>query len=63
MILACFYGCLRFLVDMFMLKIDRGDREIELLLLRHELSVLRRTVRLWGAKIMSNSVPRLGLSA
>lgn len=45
MILACFYGCLRFVVDVFMLKIDRGDREVELLLLRHELGVLRRTVR------------------
>ena len=45
MILACFYGCLRFLVDAFMLKVDRGDREVELLLLRHELSILRRTVR------------------
>ena len=45
MILACFYGCLRFFVDVFMLKIDRGDREVELLLLRHELSVLRRTAR------------------
>ena len=45
MILACLYGCLRFLVDAFMLKVDRADREVELLLLRQELSILRRTVR------------------
>jgi transposase InsO family protein len=45
LILACIYSCLRFLVDVFMLKLDRVDHEVELLLLRHELSVLRRTVK------------------
>ncbi len=28
-----------------MLKLDPGDRELELILLRHELSILRRTVK------------------
>jgi putative transposase len=39
------YGCLRFLVDLVVLKMDRVDHEVELLLLRHELRVLRRTVK------------------
>jgi hypothetical protein len=39
------YGCLRFLFDVFVLKLDRVDQEVELLLLRHKLSVLRRSVK------------------
>ncbi len=44
MIPACIYGCLRFLIGLLVLKLG-GDREVELLLLRQELSVLRRTVK------------------
>jgi hypothetical protein len=39
------YGCLHFLIDLVVLKMDRVDHEVELLLLRHELRVLRRTVK------------------
>jgi hypothetical protein len=42
---ACIYGCLRVLVGLLVLKLGAGDRDVELLLLRHELSVLRRTVK------------------
>ncbi len=45
MVLACVYGCLRFLVGLLALKLSYRDREVELLLLRYELSVLRRTVK------------------
>jgi hypothetical protein len=39
------YGCLRFIVGLLVLRLDGGDREVELLLLRHEVSVLRRGVK------------------
>lgn len=45
MVPACVYGCLRFLVGLLVLKLGSGDREVELLLLRHELGVLRRSVK------------------
>ena len=46
MVLACVYGCLRFVIDLLVLRLDGDrDREAELLLLRHELSVLRRTLK------------------
>jgi putative transposase len=45
LVLSCIYGCLRFLVGVLVLKLYSSDREVELLLLRHELSVLRRTVK------------------
>jgi putative transposase len=45
LILGCIYGCLRCLVGLLVLRLDCGDREVELLLLRHEVSVLRRTVK------------------
>jgi hypothetical protein len=46
LVLACVYGCLRFVVGLLVLRLDGGgDRQVELLLLRHELSVLRRTVK------------------
>jgi hypothetical protein len=44
--LACIYGCLRFVLGLLVLRLDGDrDRDVELLLLRHELSVLRRTVK------------------
>jgi transposase InsO family protein len=44
--IACIYGCLRFVVGLLMLGVKGdADREVELLLLRHELSVLRRSVK------------------
>jgi putative transposase len=46
LVIACVYGCLRFVVGLLVLRLDGDrDREVELLLLRHELSVLRRTVK------------------
>lgn len=46
MLLACVYGCLRFVFGLLVLRLEvDGDREAELLVLRHELSVLRRTVK------------------
>ena len=46
MVLTCIYGCLRFVVGLLVLRLDGDrDREVELLLLRHELSVLRRTLK------------------
>jgi hypothetical protein len=42
---AFIYGCLRVLVSLLVLKLGAGDRDVDLLLLRHELSVLRRTVK------------------
>jgi putative transposase len=45
LVLSCIYGCLRFLVGVFVLKLYSSDREVELLVLRYELSVLRRTVK------------------
>ena len=36
-------GCLRFFIDLVVLKMDRVDHDVELLLL--EVSVLRRTVK------------------
>jgi hypothetical protein len=46
LVLACVYGCLRFVVGLLVLRLDGDrDREVELLLLRHELSVLRRAVK------------------
>jgi putative transposase len=43
--LPAFTAALRFIVGALMLKLDPGDRELELILLRHELSILRRTVK------------------
>jgi putative transposase len=40
------HGCLRFVLGLLVLRLDADcDRDVELLLLRHELSVLRRTVK------------------
>jgi hypothetical protein len=42
---ACIYGYLRFLIGLLVLKLGSGDREVELLLLRQEVSLLRRTIK------------------
>ena len=40
MLLAGLYVCLRFLVDLFLIRQPQAQRDAELSLLRHELSVL-----------------------
>jgi len=38
--------CLRFVLGLLIFRLESdGDRDVELLLLRHELSVLRRSVK------------------
>jgi len=60
LVLTCVYGCLRFVVGLLVLRLDGDrDREVELLLLRHELSVLRRTVK----KPRLNSADRMIVAA
>ena len=60
MVLTCVYGCLRFVIGLVVLRLDGDrDREVELLLLRHELSVLRRTAK----KPRLNPVDRMILAA
>jgi len=60
LVLTCVYGCLRFVVGVVVLRLDgHRDREVELLLLRHELSILRRTVK----KPRLNLVDRMILAA
>ena len=60
MVLTCVYGCLRFVIGLVVLRLDGDrDREVELLLLRHELSVLRRTAK----KPRLNSADRMILAA
>ena len=44
MLLAGAYDCLRFLVGLVLSRRSEADRDAELLLLRHELSLLRRSV-------------------
>lgn len=50
MVLTCIYECLRFVVGLVVLRLGDDDRDVELLLLRQELSVLRRTVKKPGLK-------------
>jgi hypothetical protein len=61
-VLACIYNCLRYVLDLLIFK-GQGegdrDRDVQLLLLRHELSILGRTVK----KPMLNSVDRMILAA
>ena len=64
MLLAGLYVCLRFLVDLFLIRQPQAQRDAELLLLRHELSVLRRSVkkprlRVWDRMILSALAMRL----
>ena len=58
MLLAGAYTFLRFLLDLVLTRLPQAEREAELLLLRHELSVLRRSVkkprlRIWDRMILS----------
>ncbi len=60
MVLACIYGCLRFVVGLLVLGLEGdSEREVQLLLLRHELSVLRWSVK----KPMLNPADRMILAA
>jgi hypothetical protein len=45
MLLAGVYACLRLILDLVLVRLPRTERDTELLLLRHELSVLRRSVK------------------
>jgi putative transposase len=59
-VLACLYDYLRFVLGLLVFRLGgNGQRDVELLLLRHELSVLRRTVR----KPRLNPVDRMILAA
>ncbi len=40
MVLVGIYACLRFFLDAVLIRLPQAEREAELLLLRHELSVL-----------------------
>jgi putative transposase len=45
MLFAFIYGCLRLLLDVADIRLRAGNPEAELLLLRHELRVLRRQIK------------------
>jgi len=64
MLLAGLYVCLRFLVDLILIRQPQAERDAELLLLRHELGVFRRSVkkprlRMWDRMILSALAMRL----
>ena len=68
MLLAGVYTCLRFLLDIVLIRLPQAERDAELLLLRHELSVLRRSIkkprlRTWDRIILSALAMRLPRSA
>jgi hypothetical protein len=57
---ACIYGCLCFVVGLLVLGLEGdSDRQVELLILRHELRVLRRSLK----KPRLNSADRMILAA
>ena len=45
MFLAGIYACLHFFLDAALIRLPQAERDAELLLLRHELSVLRKSVK------------------
>ena len=45
MFLAAIYACLRFFLDAALIRLPQAERDAELLVPRHELSVLRRSVK------------------
>jgi putative transposase len=45
MVLAKVYGCLGFLLNLALIRLPQAERDAELVLLRHELGVLRRSVK------------------
>jgi hypothetical protein len=68
MLLAGVYTCLRLLLDLVLTRLPQSDREAELLLLRHELSVLRRSakkprLRIWDRMFIVALAMRLPRSA
>jgi putative transposase len=68
MLLAAVCACLRFLVGLILIRQPQAERDTELLLLRHELSVLRRSVkkprlRVWDRLLIAALARRLPRSA
>lgn len=64
MVLAGIYACLRLVLDVVLKRRSQADSDAELLLLRHELSVLRRSVKkprltVWDRMILSALAMRL----
>jgi len=64
MVLAAVNTCLRLFLDLVLVRLPRAERDAELLLLRHELSVLRRSakkprMRMWDRMILSALAKRL----
>jgi hypothetical protein len=68
MLLAAIYACLRLLVGLVLSRQPQPERDVELVLLRHELSVLRRSVkkprlRVWDRMVITALAMRLPRSA
>ncbi len=67
-LLAGVYACLRFVINLVLIRLPQAERDAKLLLLRHELSVLRRSVKkprppMWDRMILSALALRLPRSA
>ena len=61
MFLSGVYTCLRFLLDLVLIRLPEAERDAKLLLLRHELRVLRRSVKKRAvASLGSNDLERVG---